>query len=160
MHDPELLLLDEPTSGLDPLVEEEFEAMLKETVDAGKTVFLSSHQLDQVQRTAEKVAIIKDGRLVLSDSVERMRNSLAQRIDLRFRTPVDSSQLLMDGVRILSVDGARLSLELAGGPIAPVLRRIAELDPVDLVARHPDLDELFLSVYRDNGHQPDGGVPG
>ena len=149
-HQPDLLILDEPTSGLDPLVEDEFERLLKETVAEGRTVFLSTHKLDEVQRIAERVAIIKEGRLVLIDTVENLRRSVAQRVELRFRAPVDPSRFLMDGVRIASVHGSQVALEVTG-PIGPVLEVAADLDPVDLVARHADLDELFLSVYREAG---------
>ena len=69
-HRPELLVLDEPTSGLDPLLQDEFDQLLRETVADGRTVFLSSHELDEVQRAADRVAIIKDGRLVLVDTVQ------------------------------------------------------------------------------------------
>jgi ABC-type sulfate/molybdate transport systems ATPase subunit len=68
MHRPELLILDEPTSGLDPLMQREFECLLRETAAEGRTVFLSSHDLDEVQRTAGRIAIIKDGRLVAEDT--------------------------------------------------------------------------------------------
>ena len=70
MHRPELLVLDEPTSGLDPLMQHEFENLLRETADQGRTVFLSSHELDEVQRAADRIAIIKDGRLVAEDTVD------------------------------------------------------------------------------------------
>ena len=69
MHRPELLVLDEPTSGLDPLMRHEFESLLRETADAGRTVFLSSHELDEVQRSADRVGIIREGRLVAEDTV-------------------------------------------------------------------------------------------
>src|SRR5215472_6901508 len=70
MHEPELLVLDEPTSGLDPLMQHEFESLLRETTGRGRTVFLSSHELDEVQRIADRIAIIRDGRLVAEDTVE------------------------------------------------------------------------------------------
>ena len=75
MHRPELLMLDEPTSGLDPLMQDEFHRLLRETTAEGRTVFLSSHELDEVQRVADRVAIIKDGRLVVTDTVEALRRA-------------------------------------------------------------------------------------
>jgi ABC-2 type transport system ATP-binding protein len=146
-HRPELLVLDEPTSGLDPLVEDEFEQLLAETAAEGATVFLSTHELDQVQRIAQRVAIIKDGRMVLSDSVDTLRRSVPQRMDLRFKEPIDPRRLDIAGVRVVSTNGPAVSLELTGD-IGPVLHAVADLDPVELVTRHADLDELFLSVYR------------
>ena len=84
MHRPELLILDEPTSGLDPLVQVEFESLLRETVAAGHTVLLSSHSLDEVQRVADHVAIIRDGRLVITDTVEHLRASAPRVLRLVF----------------------------------------------------------------------------
>ena len=148
MHEPELLILDEPTSGLDPLMKDEFEHLLRETTAAGRTVFLSSHELDEVQRVADRVGIIKDGRLVRTDTVEGLRQSAPSTLELRFRDPVDPAQFRINGVRVVASTGSHITLEITGA-IGPVLRIAADLDPVDLVSRHADLDELFLDFYRD-----------
>ena len=79
MHRPEMLILDEPTSGLDPLMQDEFERLVRETVADGRTVFLSSHDLDEVQRLADRVAIIRAGRLVATDSVDTLRQGAPRR---------------------------------------------------------------------------------
>jgi len=150
MHRPELLVLDEPTSGLDPLMQDEFHRLLRETVAEGRTVFLSSHELDEVQRVADRVAIIRAGRLVVTDSVERLRQRAPQTIELRFRTPVAASVFDgLDGVRRVAADGERVTLQVTG-ELAPLLRVIADHDPVDVVARHADLEELFLTYYRED----------
>jgi ABC-2 type transport system ATP-binding protein len=154
MHEPELLILDEPTSGLDPLMKDEFERLLRETTAGGGTVFLSSHELDEVQRVADRVGIIKDGRLVRTDTVEGLRRDAPTTLELRFRDPVDPAVFRVDGVRILDASGAHVVLEVSGA-IGPVLRIAADLDPVGLVSRQADLDELFLSFYRDEGQAPD-----
>jgi beta-exotoxin I transport system ATP-binding protein len=149
MHRPELLILDEPTSGLDPLMQDEFERLVRETVSEGKTVFLSSHELDEVQRLADRVAIIRSGRLVAADRVERLRQSTPLRVEARFRRPVDPELFgHLKGVSVTSRDGDRLTLQIAG-PLAPVLTAIAAHDPIELLSRHADLDELFLELYRD-----------
>jgi beta-exotoxin I transport system ATP-binding protein len=149
MHAPELLILDEPTSGLDPLMKDELEQLLRETTAAGGTVFLSSHELDEVQRVADRVGIIKDGRLVRTDTVEGLRESAPTTLELRFRDPVDPTVFGVDGVRVLEAAGAHITLEISGA-IGPVLRIAAELDPVGLVSRRADLDELFLAFYRND----------
>jgi beta-exotoxin I transport system ATP-binding protein len=157
MHRPDLLVLDEPTSGLDPLMQNEFEQVVREIVGEGRTVFLSSHELDEVQRLADRVAIIRSGSLVTIDTVERLRASAPQRVQVRFREPVPASLFAgMAGVTVITCDGASVALQISG-PIAPLLRVIAEQDPVDLVVRHADLEELFLEVYRD---PEDGGRAG
>ena len=149
MHEPELLILDEPTTGLDPLVKHEFEQLLRETTAAGRTVFLSSHELDEVQRVADWVGIIKEGRLVLSETVAGLRKRAPQTIEVVFRLPVDPHRFQIDGVRVVSSQGPHVVLEITGA-IAPTLRIIADLDPVELVSRHAELDELFLDFYRNN----------
>ena len=87
MHRPELLILDEPTSGLDPLMQREFEGLLRETVAEGRTVFLSSHELDELQRIADRIAIIKDGRLVAEDTVDGLRRAAPQKMESASGTP-------------------------------------------------------------------------
>ena len=84
MHDPELLVLDEPTSGLDPLMQEQFLQLLQETVAEGRTVFLSSHSLDEVQRAATSVALIREGRLVVTDTIANLQRQ-APSGDVRVR---------------------------------------------------------------------------
>ena len=102
MHGPELLILDEPTSGLDPLMKHEFEHLLQETTSDGGTVFLSSHQLDEVQRVADRVAIIEDGRLIRTDTVEGLRRNAPTTLELRFPASVDPTRFQTDGVRVVS----------------------------------------------------------
>jgi len=98
-HRPDVQVLDEPTSGLDPLLQDEFDHLLRETVASGRTVFLSSHELDEVQRAADRVAIIKDGRLVLVDTVEALRNSAPRTVDFQFDHPVHASDFAGAGQR-------------------------------------------------------------
>lgn len=149
MHRPELLILDEPTSGLDPLMQHEFENLLSETAAEGRTVFLSSHHLDEVQRITDRVAIIKEGRIVTEDTVDGLRRSAPKTVEVRFRRPIDSSELsAVAGVTVTASDGPHVTLGVTG-EIGPVLKVIARHDPVDLTARPADLDELFLSFYRE-----------
>jgi ABC-2 type transport system ATP-binding protein len=148
MHRPELLVLDEPTGGLDPLMRHEFEILLRETADDGRTVFLSSHELDEVQRSADRIGIIKEGRLVAEDTVDGLRRAAPRKMEVRFQRQVDPADLkAVAGVTVTSSDGPRLTLDVTG-EIGPVLKVIASHDPVDLTSRPADLDELFLGFYR------------
>ena len=149
MHRPELLVLDEPTSGLDPLLQLEFATLLQETTATGRTVFLSSHDLDEVQRVVHRLAIIREGRIVVQDTVEGLRRHAPRTVELTFDHDVDATALdRLDAVQAAAwTDPRHLRLTVAG-PMAPVLRAIAPLDPVDLLARPADLDELFLGYYR------------
>jgi len=149
MHRPELLVLDEPTSGLDPLMQREFENLLRETADQGRTVFLSSHELLEVQRTADRIGIIKEGRLVAEDTVEGLRRAAPQKMQVRFRRPVDPASLTaVKGVTVAAAEGPTVTLDVTG-EIGPILKVIASHDPVDLISRPADLDELFLGFYRE-----------
>jgi len=147
-HRPDLLVLDEPTSGLDPLLQDEFERLLRDTVADGRTVFLSSHELDEVQRTADRVAIIKDGRIVVVDTVDGLRRSAPRTVEFTFPAAAEVTPLLeLDGVDLVERNGGRMRLSVTGR-LGPLLREAARLDPVDLTARPADLDELFLRYYR------------
>ena len=146
-HRPELLILDEPTSGLDPLVQQTFNELLFEAKADGRTVFLSSHIISEVERTCDRVAIIREGRIVRLDTVEGVRNLAAHEVELRFAAPVAGAPFqAIDGVRNLVEEGRTLRM-LVTGPIAPVVRLAGQYDLVDFVSREPSLEEVFLSEY-------------
>ncbi len=147
MHRPRLVVLDEPTSGLDPLLQDEFAALLRETTDDGRTVLLSSHDLDETQRVVQRVAIVKAGKLIIDDSVEHLRAQAPRTISVEFDHDVDSSPLTrIAGVSLQRATGRRLTLTHTG-PVAPVLSALAALAPETLTAREADLDEIFLRHY-------------
>ncbi len=146
-HRPELLILDEPTSGLDPLVQQTFNELLFEAKAAGRTVFLSSHIISEVERTCDRVAIIREGRIVRLDTVEGVRALAAHEVELRFAEPVASGPFAaIEGVVNLVEEGRTLRM-LVTGPIAPVVRLAGQYDLVDFVSREPSLEEVFLSEY-------------
>jgi len=148
MTKPELLILDEPTTGLDPLMQHEFERLLRETVRDGRTVFLSSHDLDEVQRVTDRIAIIKQGRMVAVGIVDDLAKTLPRQIEARFARPVSRTAFeSLPGVKVTAMDGTRVALEITGD-IAPVIRAIAAHEPVDVLSRHANLEELFLNTYR------------
>ena len=147
-HRPELLILDEPTSGLDPLMRDEFARLVRETIRDGRTVFLSSHDLDEVQRLADRVAIIRDGRIVVTESVAHLRSSAPKTVEFHFAQPIDPACFNdLDGVRVLSIDTTAVRLSIIG-PIVPLLRMAVDLNPIDIAARAADLEELFIAFYR------------
>ena len=156
MHDPELLVLDEPTSGLDPLLQREFATLLEETVAGGRTVFLSSHDLDEVQRLAHQVAIIRDGRIVVSDTVEALRSRSPRTIVLTLRSPVDAATFAgLPGVQVTAVQGPRVTFRVDGAAdgVGGLFEAAVPLGIEDVAARAANLDELFLSFYsREDAH--------
>ena len=148
MHRPDLLVLDEPTSGLDPLLQDEFARLVRESVAAGQTVLLSSHELDEVQRVVDRLAIIREGRIIVTDTIDGLRKASPRTVEFRFARPADASAFSsLPGVRVTEQEPDRVVLSVTG-EIAPLLRLAADLEPVDLTARPADLDELFLSYYR------------
>jgi ABC-2 type transport system ATP-binding protein len=146
-HRPELLILDEPTSGLDPLVQQSFYALVREAKAEGRTVFLSSHILSEVERTCDRVAIIRDGRLVRVDRVDALRDLAHHQVELRFAGPVPAEEFQqIPGVTDVAADDHILRMRVFG-PIAPVVTAAARYDLVDFISREPSLEETFLAQY-------------
>jgi ABC-2 type transport system ATP-binding protein len=146
-HRPELLILDEPTSGLDPLVQQSFYELVREASAEGRTVFLSSHILSEVERTCDRVAIIRDGRLVKVDRVEALRDLAHHQIEVRFLdgVPVAAFEGL-PGVSEVMVEDHTLRMRVSG-PVTPVVRAAAQYELLDFVSREPTLEETFLAQY-------------
>ena len=146
-HRPELLMLDEPTSGLDPLVQQEFYAVIREAKAEGRTVFLSSHILSEVERTCDRVAIIRDGRLVRVDRTSALRDLAHHTVELRFAGPVPTADFdALPGVSDLAVDDHVLRMRVSGD-ITPIVRAAARHELSDFVSREPSLEETFLAEY-------------
>jgi len=146
-HRPELLLLDEPTAGLDPLVQQTFFSTLRETVAEGATVFLSSHILSEVEKSCDRVAIIREGRLVKVDTVDALRDLAHHQVELRFTGPVPAAEFeALPGVSDVVVDDHVLRLRVAGA-ITPVVQAAARYELLDFVSREPSLEETFLAQY-------------
>jgi ABC-2 type transport system ATP-binding protein len=146
-HRPELLILDEPTSGLDPLVQQSFYALVREAKADGRTVFLSSHILSEVERTCDRVAIIRDGKLVKVDSIEGLRDLAHHAVELRFADGVPAEAFAgLPGVSDVTVEDHTLRMRVFG-PITPVVQAAARFDLLDFVSREPTLEETFLAQY-------------
>jgi ABC-2 type transport system ATP-binding protein len=146
-HRPEMLVLDEPTSGLDPLVQQTFFSTLRETVADGATVFLSSHILSEVEKSCNRVAIIRDGRLAKVDTVEALRDLAHHQVELRFSGPVPAAEFeALPGVSEVTVDDHVLRMRVSGA-ITPVVQAAARYELLDFVSREPSLEETFLAQY-------------
>jgi ABC-2 type transport system ATP-binding protein len=150
MHRPDLVVLDEPTAGLDPLLQAEVRALLRETAADGCAVFLSSHSLDEVQHVADRVGIIRSGRLVDVDAVESLRERSLRHVTVTFAQPVDPHELEgIDGVRLTSAEGGVVRLSAPETAMDALVKRIAEHPVADLVSEPADLEEIFLELYRE-----------
>jgi ABC-2 type transport system ATP-binding protein len=158
MHRPELLILDEPNAGLDPLMQQEFLKLLAEARDAGSTIFLSSHTLSEVERIADRVGIIRDGRLIVVERIDDLKRKAVRRLDFEFARPVPSDVFArVDGVREVEIDGvhAHVSYE---GPVTELLRAATAHEVLNLTSREADLDEIFLAYYRGDTAAPEAAT--
>jgi ABC-2 type transport system ATP-binding protein len=147
-HRPDLLILDEPTSGLDPLMQEEFLALVREERERGCAVFLSSHELDEVERVCDRVGIIREGRLVAVERVSELLGKTPRRVSVQFAERVDPAALReLPGVSDLEAAGERVRFRFAG-EIDPLLKAIARHTLLDLELARPTLEEVFLTYYQ------------
>ena len=146
-HRPDLLILDEPTSGLDPLVQQTFFDVIREAKAEGRTVFLSSHILGEVEKTCDRVGIIREGRLVKVDRVGALRDLAHHQVELRFAGEVPVAAFSgLPGVSEVAADDHVLRMRVSGS-ITPVVREAARYELLDFVSREPSLEETFLAQY-------------
>lgn len=149
-HDPELLILDEPTSGLDPLNQEAVYSVIDERVAAGRTVFLSSHVLSEVERVCDRVGIIRSGHLVAEEGVKALLSKRLREIEITFAEPVEPGFLdAVPGIdKVVAVSDTVLSARAKGDVVDAVIKRIAERRVADLRIQQATLEDVFLEYYR------------
>jgi ABC-2 type transport system ATP-binding protein len=146
-HDPELLILDEPTSGLDPLRQHDVQQMVRDRASRGRTVFLSSHALDQVEHVADRVGFIRDGRLIAVEDVSALKDRAIRSVEVRFAAQAPRRGLAdVEGVREATISGDRAELRVEGS-MGPLIKALAQLNVVTMTSEEPDLDEIFLAYY-------------
>ena len=146
----ELLVLDEPTNGLDPLIQHEFLVLVREASAAGTTVFLSSHVLSEVQRAADRVAVLRAGRIVAEGTVAELRGRARQRVEVWFEDAAPAAELrALDSIVEPAIDGRRFSATFAG-PIGPLIALLGRHRVASLLVEEPDLEDAFLDLYSDD----------
>jgi len=147
MHEPRLLILDEPTSGLDPLMQAEFEEMVREAKSEGRTVFLSSHFLPEVEQLADRVGIIREGRLVAVEEIDSLKSRAVRRLEIEFAGRVPEEEFArLDGVSNLQVQGNTLRCDVVG-VLDPLIKAAARHTVINLKTHEPNLEEIFLAYY-------------
>ncbi|WP_221888183.1 ABC transporter ATP-binding protein [Geodermatophilus aquaeductus] len=150
---PQLLVLDEPTSGFDPLVQQEFQALVREHAAAGGTVLLSSHVLGEVQRTADRIGVLRAGRLVAVEEMSVLRGRSLHRVQARFDAPVRAADFAgVPGLRDVQVTASTLRCAAPAAALDALVGRLARHRLTDLECTEADLEETFLAYY--------GGEPG
>ena len=153
-HAPDLLVLDEPTSGLDPVAQRTFRALVREATDRGCAVLLSSHVLGEVQRIADRVAIVRMGRLVTIEPMRDLEAKALRVIEIRFGGPVPAEAFAnLPGIRSVEVEGDLLRASIAG-PVDALVKTAARYT-VDSIAGHEaDLEDVFLAYYAEATDAP------
>ena len=147
MHEPELMVMDEPTSGLDPFLQQEFTAMAREVVADGRTIFMSSHVLSEVQATSDRVGIIRDGVLVAVEDVDTLLGSATREVEIVFAEPVPAADFAdLEGVGGLSVEGSVLRCTLNGSADG-LIKAAASHTTVRITSAEPDLEDFFFHRY-------------
>jgi ABC-2 type transport system ATP-binding protein len=161
MHKPRVLILDEPTSGLDPLNQQEFDAMVREARDEGRTIFLSSHVLSEVEKTCTRVGIIRDGRIVKVGGIHELMDIKRYEITISFAKPVptDSFARLEGVVEVEPLNnGSAVRLAIQGTADA-VIKEAAQFPVVSLTSYEPSLEDIFLRYYERGGEAPGRSGP-
>jgi ABC-2 type transport system ATP-binding protein len=151
MHSPRLLVLDEPTAGLDPLMQREFYRLVAEAKREGRTVFLSSHVLSEVERIADRVGIVREGRLVVVEGLEELKAKALRRLEIHFAGPVPRDEFAaLPGVQNVVVEDGLLHCT-AVGSVDRLMKTAARYEVTNVVSHEADLEELFLRYYEGAG---------
>jgi ABC-2 type transport system ATP-binding protein len=149
LHRPRLLVLDEPTNGLDPIVQHEFYALLSEVRNEGRTVFLSSHVLPEVERITDRAAIIRRGRLMVVAEIEELKRQTQRRLELTFTKLVDPAVFTaLEAVRSVEAHDHTITVTVSGA-VDPVLKAAAHYEVETIVSHEGDLESAFLAYYQD-----------
>lgn len=160
-HDPDLLILDEPTSGLDPLNQEAVYTVIDERVAQGRTVFLSSHILSEVERVCDRVGIIRAGHLAAEESVETLLGKRLRELEVTFADPVTPELLVaIPGVdHVYNMNAATLSARVRGDAVDEVIKSIASRRVLDVHMHRANLEDVFMEYYReqDSPEPAEGG---
>ncbi len=156
MHKPRVLILDEPTSGLDPLNQQTFEGLVHEASKEGRTVFLSSHVLSEVEKMCDRVGIIREGKLVRVGGVHELTDIKRFEVTITFAEPVSPEAFeRLEGVAsVQKLDAASgLRIEMQGSADA-VIKEAARYKVVSLTSYEPSLEDVFLKYYEGDGQAP------
>ena len=156
--DAELLILDEPTSGLDPLMEAVFQDAIVDLAQQGRTVFLSSHILAEVEKLADRVTIIRKGRVVQQGTLTELRTTTRTSVTVSTDRPVEGLKT-MDGVYGVRSDESQLHFEVDGTSLAEVMAHLSTFGIHSLVSQPPTLEELFMREYGEDLSEADEEVP-
>jgi len=149
MADQELVILDEPTGGLDPLMQHKFYDLLRKESREGKTIFMSSHILAEVEEVCDRVAIIRKGELQVVEEIRSLQDKMGKKLEVEFRDGVDLDKFEMDGVEEVEIDGNRISMIVTEN-LDEVVKEVSKYDIMNMSLETFNLDQLFLTYYRED----------
>ena len=150
MNKPKLLVLDEPTSGLDPLMQQTAIDLLKEMQQNGTTIFLSSHIFSEIDKVAETVGFIKEGKLIVEDELDTLKANAVKSLSIEFKHPIPED-LFKDSTNIQIVESKDTSVTInVTGPVDGVIKKISQFEVVDLLSEEASLEDLFMNYYGSN----------
>jgi ABC-2 type transport system ATP-binding protein len=150
MADQDLIILDEPTGGLDPLMQQIFYEVIREEQAAGRTIFMSSHILAEVETVCDKVAIIKEAELILNEHISTLQDMTGKVLEVEFREMVSPSEFEIEGISHIEVEGKKLIMTITGN-IDDVIKRVADHKIVNMNLQTYSLENLFLKYYSTGG---------
>lgn len=149
MHKPEILILDEPTVGLDPLLQNLIYKILQEYRDQGTTIFMSSHNLPEVEKICDRVAIIKNGKIVAIENIKSIQEKWLRTINIHFNEKYNEKDFELKGIKILSQNEKHISFT-AKGDVNEIINKIAKYKIKDIEITHASLEEIFMEFYERN----------
>jgi ABC-2 type transport system ATP-binding protein len=159
MHRPELLVLDEPTVGLDPLMQQEFYGLIADARAAGQTVFLSSHVIPEIERTCDRVGILRSGKLITVERITALKAKAIRHVEIRFGEKVPAEAFAhLAGTRDMVVKDDLLRCSVLGS-IDPLVKAAARFEVVEINSQEPSLEELFLTFYEPAAEVPTPAAP-
>lgn len=147
LHSPKLIILDEPTSGLDPLMQDTFFEILKEENEKGATILFSSHILSEVQKMCDRIAILKEGKVISLQSIHELRSNTYKRIQLRTQEPVSKQKFSLDGISEFEQREEEISFMYKGN-VGQLINSFSNLEIVDIFIEEPSLEEIFMHYYQ------------
>jgi ABC-2 type transport system ATP-binding protein len=147
LHEPKLIILDEPTSGLDPLMQQKFFELLEKENKKGATILFSSHILSEVQRLCDRVAIIKDGRIVQVEKISTLKENNYKKIKFETKANLEQGYFSDTGINQLEIKGNVVSF-MFKGDINPIMKKIAEIEIANIWIEEPSLEEIFMHFYK------------
>ena len=146
-HKPQLVIMDEPTTGLDPLVQNEFESIIRGMAADGSTILFSSHVLSEVENICDRIAIIGNGQLITMEDVSDLKSKQTRILTVTFADNVEAQTFgSIPGIKNVDIVNNQLSFEISG-PIDSIIKAIAKYKVLDIKIHEPDLEEIFLSYY-------------